>query len=65
MSNETKNEGREREKLISPLPRGGCRISSSAFLSRRPFGYYLPIASSPEEIEITNENQNEELGKEN
>ena len=36
---------REREKLISPLPRGGRRISSSAFLSRRPFGYYLPIAS--------------------
>ena len=34
-----------REKLISPLPRGGRRISSSAFLSRRPFGYYLPIAS--------------------
>ena len=33
------------EKLISPLPRGGRRISSSAFLSRRPFGYYLPIAS--------------------
>ena len=26
-------------------PRGGRRISSSAFLSRRPFGYYLPIAS--------------------
>ena len=36
---------REREKLISPLPRGGRRISSSTFLSRRPFGYYLPIAS--------------------
>ena len=35
----------EREKLISPLPRGGRRISSSAFVSRRPFGYYLPIAS--------------------
>ena len=35
----------EKEKLISPLPRGGRRISSSAFLSRRPFGYYLPIAS--------------------
>ena len=32
-------------KLISPLPQGGRRISSSAFLSRRPFGYYLPIAS--------------------
>ena len=32
-------------KLISPLPRGGRRISSSAFLSRRPFGYNLPIAS--------------------
>ena len=31
--------------LISPLPRGGRRISCSAFLSRRPFGYYLPIAS--------------------
>ena len=39
------NKEREREKLISPLPRGGRRISSSAFLSRRPFGYYLPIAS--------------------
>ena len=36
---------RKREKLISPSPRGGRRISSSAFLSRRPFGYYLPIAS--------------------
>ena len=37
---------REREeKLISPLQRGGRRISSSAFLSRHPFGYYLPIAS--------------------
>ena len=36
---------REREKLISPLPRGGRRISSSAFQSRRPFGYYLPKAS--------------------
>ena len=35
----------ERKNLISPLPRGGRRISSSAFLSRRPFGYYLPIAS--------------------
>ena len=31
--------------FISPLPRGGRRISSSAFLSRHPFGYYLPIAS--------------------
>ena len=31
-------------KLISPIPRGGRRISSSASLSRRPFGYYLPIA---------------------
>ena len=43
-----KFSAREREKLeklISPLPRGGRRISSSAFLSRRPFGYYLPIAS--------------------
>ena len=36
---------REREKLISPLPRGGRRICSSILLSRRPFGYYLPIAS--------------------
>ena len=34
-----------REKLISPLPRAGRRISSSAFLGWRPFGYYLPIAS--------------------
>ena len=34
-----------RRKFISPIPRGGRRISSSAFLSRRPFGYYLPIAS--------------------
>ena len=35
----------EREvKLISPLPRGGRRISSSAFLSRCTSGYYLPIA---------------------
>ena len=37
---------RERENLISPLLRGGRRrISSSAFLSRRTFGYYLPIGS--------------------
>ena len=35
----------ERKKLISPLPRGGRRICRSAFLSRRPFGYYLPITS--------------------
>ena len=34
-----------RRKSISPIPRGGRRISSSAFLSRRPVGYYLPIAS--------------------
>ena len=27
----------ERRKLIAPVPRGGRRISSSAFLSRRPF----------------------------
>ena len=33
------------KKLISPIPRGGRQISSSAFLSRRPFGYYLPTAS--------------------
>ena len=33
------------KKLISPLPRGGRRISSSAFLSRCPFGNYLPIVS--------------------
>ena len=38
-------ESREREKLISPLPQGGRRISSSVFQSRRLFGYYLPIAS--------------------
>ena len=31
--------------LISLLPRGGPRISCSAFLIRRPFGYYLRIAS--------------------
>ena len=31
--------------LISPLPRVGRRISSSASLSRRPSGYYLPITS--------------------
>ena len=34
-----------RRKFISPIPRGGRRISSSAFVSRRPFGYYLPLAS--------------------
>ena len=35
-----------RKKFVSPIPReGGRRISSSAFLSRRPFGNYLPIAS--------------------
>ena len=33
------------KKFIFPIPRGGRRISSSAFVSRRPFGYYLPIAS--------------------
>ena len=32
-------------KFISPIPLGGRRISSSAFLSRRLLGYYLPIAS--------------------
>ena len=38
------------KKLISPLPRGGRRIGSSAFafLSRQPFGYYLPIISNGE-----------------
>ena len=34
-----------RRKKISPIPRGGRRISSFAFLSGRNFGYYLPIAS--------------------
>ena len=34
-----------RRKYISPIPRVGHRISSSAFLSQHPFGYYLPIAS--------------------
>ena len=34
-----------KEKLISPSPRDGRRISRSVFLSRRNFGYYLPIAS--------------------
>ena len=34
-----------RKKFISPMPRGGRRISLSGFPSRRPFGYYLPIAS--------------------
>ena len=43
--NDPKNREEREEKLISPLPRGGRRISSSAFLSRRLFGYYLPIAS--------------------
>ena len=38
-------DNQEVKKLISPIPRGGRRIGSSAFLSRRPFGYYLPIAS--------------------
>ena len=43
---EEKRYREKKEKLISPLPRGGRRMSSSAFLSRRPFfGYYLPIAS--------------------
>ena len=36
---------RRRRKEISPIPWGGRGISSSAFLSRRPFRYYLPIAS--------------------
>ena len=35
----------KRRKFISPIPRAGRRISSSAFLRRRAFGYYLPIAS--------------------
>ena len=35
----------EREKVNFPLPRHARRISSSAFLNRRPFGYYLPTAS--------------------
>ena len=34
-----------RRKFISPIPRGGRRKGRSVFLSRRPFGYYLPIAS--------------------
>ena len=34
-----------RKRIIFPIPWGGRRISVSAFLSRRPFGYYLPIAS--------------------
>ena len=40
-----RGEEEKKEKLISPLPRGGRRISSSAFLSRHLFGYYLPIES--------------------
>ena len=44
-SAEEEEEEEEGEKeSFSPLPRGGRRISSSALLSRRPFGYYLPIA---------------------
>ena len=35
----------EKRKFFFPIPRGGRQISSSAFLSRCPFGYYLPIAS--------------------
>ena len=31
--------------LISPILRGGRRISSSSFLSRCPSRYYLPVAS--------------------
>ena len=30
-----------RKMFISPIPRNGRRISSSAFLSRRPFVAYL------------------------
>ena len=33
---------REREKLISPLPRGGRRISSSAFSKSAPFRILSP-----------------------
>ena len=33
------------QESFSPIPRGRRRISSSAFLSRRPSGYHLPIAS--------------------
>ena len=33
------------EKVNFPNSAGGRRISTSVFLSRRPFGYYLPIAS--------------------
>ena len=36
---------RRKNRMFSPIPRGGRRVSSSAFLSRRPFGYYLPLAS--------------------
>ena len=32
-----------REKLVLTLPRGGRRKISSAFLSRRPFGYYFQL----------------------
>ena len=37
---------RKEKKLISPNPRGGRRISSSAYLRRHPFGYYLPCLPS-------------------
>ena len=39
---------KSREILENSFPQfrgGGRRISSSAFLSRRPFGYYFPTAS--------------------
>ena len=44
---ERKKREREKEKreVNSPITLGGRRISSSAFLSRRPFRYYLPLAS--------------------
>ena len=35
----------EKKKVYSPNSAGGRRISSSAFLSQGPFGFYLPIAS--------------------
>ena len=34
---------RTKMKVNFPLLRGGRRISSSAFLGRRRFGYYLPM----------------------
>ena len=43
-----------KEKIISPIPRGGPRISSSASLSWRPFGKYLLFLENYKNTKLEN-----------